>query len=99
MKTTVTILSAIFILQINFLFGNNDGSPSSSTNREPSSTTIISLAPLTPKEASFEEEVPITNLNILAPVTPKEATFEDEAPTIELIQVAPVTPKEATFED
>jgi hypothetical protein len=98
MKTTVTILSILFIFQINVLFGNNDGSPSSS-NRELSSTTIISLAPLTPKEASFDEDVPLTNLEILAPVTPKEATFGDEAPTIDLIQLAPVTPKEATFED
>ena len=70
-----------------------------------SSNEISALAPVTPKEADFED---ITfneaTLLTLAPTTPKEATFDDENSTQEfdatfMRTVAPVTPKEAVFED
>jgi len=67
------------------------------------------LAPVTPKEAFFNdvEPRPITEINHLAPITPKEATFEDIKAEFQIESINPLllqklvpqTPKEAEFED
>ena len=68
--------------------------------------TITSLAPVTPKEATFNDNIPEERTNInLAPVTPKEATFEDadysstEITSEFLREIAPVAPAFADFDD
>jgi hypothetical protein len=95
---TIMMISAVFILQINSLFASYDGVPAK-VNKEMNFSAVLTLAPTTPKEATFEEMAPVAELLISAPVTPKEATFGDEAEDIILISFASVTPKEATFED
>jgi hypothetical protein len=61
-------------------------------------TTINLLAPTTPEEASFEDEIQPDLLN-LKPETPVEATFEEfEVTPVSIWLLAPVTPFEVTFE-
>jgi hypothetical protein len=98
MKTTTIILATLLILQVNSIFASNDGVPVKA-NRETDFNAVILSAPATPKEATFEEMVPVIKTISLSPITPKEATFEEMAPVIEPINPAPVTPKEASFED
>lgn len=63
------------------------------------------LAPLTPMEASFDEDIiPETDRNellmTLSPSTPIEADFEEDALNNGImISLIPVAPKEADFED
>jgi hypothetical protein len=92
----ISILTAIFVLQISPLLANSDGT-SVSLRKEIS----ISVAPTVPKEATFED-IPefeiynaMTDLKGLAPVTPEEATFEDDT----VIDLTPVTPAKAGFEE
>ena len=96
MKTIATILAAILILQVNFLFANKDGVPLN-TNKEMNISSILISAPVTPKEATFEEPA-VAEMIVLAPVTPKEATFEDESGDLFITSLAPVTPAEAGFD-
>ena len=60
------------------------------------------LAPSTPAEADFNEDVVLlTDISILAPVTPPEAEFdeEDESFLMNYSILAPVTPLEAGFDE
>jgi hypothetical protein len=98
MKTITIILATLLILQINSLFASNDGVPMKA-NKEMSFNAVLSLAPVTPKEATFEEMATAAETFILAPVTPKEAAFEDEAEDLSITNLAPVTPAEADFND
>ena len=102
MKTTTTILIAIFALQINILSANNEGvSRNSNSNTEITSNSIVSLAPVTPAIADFEESAASSELLQLAPRTPSEASFEDSnnEDNILTVDLAPVTPAEAEFND
>jgi hypothetical protein len=89
-----TILSAIFVLQFSTIFANSDGT-SVSLKKEYS----ISVAPTTPKEATFEDvpemNTTMINLSGLAPVTPMEATFEDDP----VVDLTPVAPAEVDFNE
>lgn len=38
----------------------------------------ITLAPITPIEATFEDNMIFVDIDMLKPITPKEATFEDD---------------------
>lgn len=98
MKTITIILTTLFILQVNSLFSNNDGVPVKSIKEMNFSTVLIS-APVTPKEATFEETGSAAEIFILTPVTPKEAPFEEETEEISISGLAPVTPAEADFSD
>ena len=98
MKTITTLLATLLILQINFIFANNDGVPVK-TVREMNFSAVQLSTPVTPKEATFEEMTPAAEILILAPVTPTEASFEDEAEDISIASLAPVTPAEADFND
>ena len=110
MKTTINISvkRAILIftlfsgLQIPLMMA------SSPVNAGPAKNTldISTLAPVTPKEATFNDNIPEERTYFkLAPVTPKEATFEDadyasaEITSEFLREVAPVTPASADFDD
>jgi hypothetical protein len=95
---TITIIIAALLLQVNLLFASSDGVPVKET-KEMNFNTLNFLAPVTPKEATFEETAPVPEILIPAPVTPKEATFEDEAEDININNLAPVTPSEADFSD
>jgi hypothetical protein len=118
MKTTINIAAkrallifALFSgLQVQLLMAH-------SVSAGPAKTTldITTLAPVTPKEATFNDEATLNdNDNLpeartyvnLAPVTPKEATFDDDDDyagtgiTNEFLrEVAPVTPAFADFDD
>jgi hypothetical protein len=95
------IISVIFILQFSNIFASSDGASLS-----PRKEFNISLAPSTPKEATFEEitesNATIADFSLLAPVTPKEATFNDDTDAdydLMINDLAPVTPAEADFNE
>ncbi|MCX6250222.1 MAG: hypothetical protein NTX61_05665 [Bacteroidetes bacterium] len=98
MKTTTIILAAIFALQVNFLFAANDGVPLKSGAELNYNSSMI-LAPVTPKEATFEDLSFSYEFSVLAPVTPTEAFFEDAIEEVININLVPVTPFEADFND
>ncbi len=99
MKTTTIILAAIFTLQVGILFAENDNISTSVIN-ETSAITLVSLAPSTPVEATFEEIITVNEMVSLVPLTPAEATFEEmPSDMISLVMLAPVTPATADFQD
>lgn len=98
MKTTLIITLTLIIFQINTLFAGNKTSPVTETRETTSAITAI-YPPSAPKEATFEDMVPVAESAILAPVTPAEATFEDAPEETCIVNLAPVTPKEADFTD
>jgi hypothetical protein len=111
MKTINQFLTGIFLLSVTLLFA---GDPKYSIGKAEVNNLIPSvyrseLAPVTPKEAGFNDYdlMPFPAISHLAPITPKEATFEDlysESNILfinpEILQkIAPETPREAGFED
>ncbi len=98
MKTIVTI-TGLILFEVSILFAES---------YEGNLNNFV--APVTPKEATFDDSDGFETLlmsehliRILAPSTPKEATFED-IETIGIVfpdplSLAPVTPKEADFSD
>lgn len=105
MKTKIYILTALMLLSVHCLFANGHILPESD-GYEPitiHAAWIISLAPETPKEASFDDISLVENLILLGnltPVTPLEADFEDAIPenTLDLSSLKPILPVEADFE-
>lgn len=112
MKTTINIAAkrAILILtlfsgiQISTLMAKSPGYSGPAKNN----LDLPSLAPATPKEATFQDNIPEEKSYVnLAPFTPKEATFEDDnnnntgtgITSDFLREVAPITPDFADFED
>ena len=93
-KILTIIFTAVFIFHFSSIFASNDG-----TSVSPKKELSISIAPTTPKEATFEDNFDMNTemitLSVLAPVTPKEATFDDDP----VVDLAPVTPVEAEFEE
>jgi hypothetical protein len=98
MKTTFTILATLLTLHINLLFAGNDVTSLNSTSGA-NTKNILELAPLTPREATFEDVATTFEFSTLAPRTPFEATFGDEVDGNNKIILAPVTPVEADFSD
>ena len=122
MKTTFYISAIIFGLQSNLIFAARGDAQSLYSAVIPGMTTeiiydlpvipvmsfpeITNLAPVTPKEADFNDSAPVpanTSVNdILLPMTPREADFSDsDADMLNLLVpvLAPSTPKEADFKD
>jgi hypothetical protein len=113
MKTTIYILTALFVMNFTFLSAGNQKiiivKANGTTFRISHNPNNSDLALVVPKEALFNdsEPRPSAEINRLAPITPKEATFEDgkvEFPdqplnSLLLEKFAPITPKEAEFED
>jgi hypothetical protein len=111
MKTIINSLIAVWILSATMLFAG--GADPNFSSGLPLSTggnafklnntemVISKLAPVTPREADFEESVVMLQVTIrqLSPVTPKETDFEDADAivTVASLQLAPVTPPEADF--
>ena len=98
MKTITIFLAASFLLILSSVFGNNEGVPARSY-KEAVLNSVFFSAPATPKEATFEDLIPASEVNLLAPVTPKEASFDDEDDEIILTGLALVIPAEADFAD
>jgi hypothetical protein len=97
MKATSVIFAAVLTLHAGILFAGNDNiSPAAN---EISSISMISLAPATPAEATFED-MEIISMAYLVPSTPAEATFDDMPALIPSAgDLSPVTPGLAEFED
>ncbi|MDP4282693.1 MAG: hypothetical protein Q8867_11200 [Bacteroidota bacterium] len=106
MKTTVTTLIIVFLSILASSFSAISAEPINK-NKLPvdPAKLVICLAPVTPVEATFDEEtihaIPAAMLAWCAPETPSEASFDEGYPEVSLAEIiaAPVTPKEATFDD
>ena len=66
--------------------------------------SALSLIPVTPKEAGFDDGFAVEpmndQINILSPSTPKEADFEDNiTPVNDDLSLIPTTPEQAGFEE
>ena len=97
----------IFLLNIGHVFAGID-IESPVVTASITESFLKSLAPVTPREAGFDEELPGMDINMsigsLAPVTPQTASFDDivtsEISIREILQLlAPKTPKEVDFND
>ncbi len=94
----MTLIAAILVLQSTILFAGNETVSALESNAG-NNFSIVSLAPVTPATATFEDFTTVTTFD-LAPVMPVEATFEEmpaEAFTVQAL--APLTPAEADFSD
>jgi hypothetical protein len=96
MKTTM-ILTAVLLLNVTVLFAGKNTNITTSASEAPA-ISLNNLAPVTPKEATFEETV--VDFTNLAPITPKEADFEENTDTLNIYiqSLAPVNPAIADFE-
>lgn len=81
MKKVVMIILMMVAFSV---YGEGDrvSTTTVNTNSEVSVNALISLTPITPKEATFEEEISIIDINMLKPITPKEATFDEDTTKI-----------------
>jgi hypothetical protein len=110
MKTKIQILTALLVMNLTLLYA---GDPKinimkADLNKENISFNRTDLAPVTPKEAFFNdsEAQPVSEISFLAPITPKEAIFEDyneeffiQSLSQILKKIAPETPDEAEFDN
>jgi hypothetical protein len=98
MKATTIIIITVLSLHASFLFASNDFPPIS-TNIDASSSYCVSLMPITPAEATFEDDATF-DMNELMPMTPAEAAFDDmPSETTSIVNLAPMTPASADFDD
>jgi hypothetical protein len=99
MKATITIFAAALILNAGIMFAANETTSASAT-ADHTSISSLSLAPVMPNEADFNDVAPdiFTDVIRLAPVTPSEADFSDSTAIIDIHALAPVTPVTADFE-
>ena len=61
MKATSVIMAAVLALQVNALFAGNKNSYETPVTNEHSSNSLISFAPTTPVEATFENDTTLTD--------------------------------------
>lgn len=84
MKTAIFIISLIFLLSAGTVFAGND-LESPGINVSISENLLKILAPVTPKEANFDEDfsgmVKNSSIQSLAPTTPETAGFDEPTPT------------------
>jgi hypothetical protein len=111
MKTMINILTVLFVMNFTLLSAGNPKViiVKAKVKADDIAFHDAELAPVTPKEAFFNdvEPRPLTEINHLAPITPKEATFEDIKAVFQIESINPLllqklvpqTPKEAEFED
>jgi hypothetical protein len=98
MKTTITILAAVLTLNAGILFAG----ATTFSGTETIESSIVTLAPATPIEATFEDaNIAVIDFSAIIPSTPAEADFSDVAPEagIDLTNLVPVTPAVADFND
>jgi hypothetical protein len=101
-KRAILIVTLFMGFQVQFLMAN----PPSVSHPVNNSIDLSALAPVTPREATFDDIVPekAPSMVSIAPSTPVEATFDDYDSSTEislelLREVAPLTPAEADFND
>src|ERR1039457_6623482 len=107
MKTAIFTISVIFLLNAGIVFAGND-IESPVLNATITESLLKTLAPVTPKEASFDEEITGMDKDLtigsLAPTTPKTASFDDtiimDMSLKDILHLlAPKSPKEVEFND
>jgi hypothetical protein len=107
MKTKIGLIIAITAFNYNLVTGSGNlfALPDSPVELNTSSE-LLSAAPVTPKEATFDEEVTGYEINnniiLIVPTAPTEAFFEDNTPEViinDYTLLAPSTPKEASFDN
>ena len=107
MKTAILTISVIFLLSVRTVYAGND-LESPGANASINESLLKNLAPVTPKEANFDEEFLGMDKNLtiesLAPTSPKTATFDDtitrEMSMKEILRLlAPKSPKDVDFND
>jgi hypothetical protein len=107
MKTAIFTLIVIFLLSAGSVFAGND-LESPILNESITESLLKTLAPVTPKEASFDEVISGTgsdfSVGSLAPTTPKTAGFDDtlqmEMSLKDILHLlAPKSPAEVDFND
>jgi hypothetical protein len=111
MNTTINIagknsILIIILITATFCIPSLMAKSPSVTTSDINRSGLTALAPVTPKEATFDDLVPekAPVMVSIAPATPREATFDDDTVTAEistdlLKKVAPVTPAESDFDD
>jgi len=108
MKTmkTIYVLAAFLGMPFSTIYAAGFLSEApASLNSKTSYTTSVTISPVTPSVATFEEitlsDATMPESTGLIPGTPSEADFNDEAPSaaVSTAMLAPVTPKEADFEE
>jgi hypothetical protein len=107
MKTKMMIITTM--LAVSFAYTSVGKTGTNISSDQPvelrSADNVAIIAPVTPKEAMFEEGIvgyeTSDELQSFAPVTPREADFSDEAPVTQerLFPVGPIVPSEATFDE
>ena len=97
MKSLKFIIAIALTLQIGVLFAGNERlTPVMEVN---STAIMMTLAPMTPVEATFEEAV-VDAFFGLSPITPEVASFEDfSVEMVSAMDLSPVVPSEADFTD
>ena len=98
MKTLKYILALGLVLNVSLLFAGSDNEIAGSP---PATDMTATLAPVTPKVATFEDSPDLTGTACpsLVPELPAFASFdEDETVSISSDMLAPGIPSEATFE-
>ena len=98
MKSVKFIIAVALPLQIGVLFAGNESlTPVMEVN---SAVSMMTLAPSTPVEATFEEVIVDNTFFGLSPVTPEFASFEDfSVELVSVMDLSPVVPSEADFSD
>jgi hypothetical protein len=97
MKATIFLAAVVLTLQVNALLAASDGAAIKSDANTP---VTISLAPVTPASAPFEE-TNIFSISDLSPVTPPAADFSDAStqPDVKKTVLSPSSPSMAGFDD
>jgi hypothetical protein len=100
-STILTICITVVLMISGDLLFAGSSNPANPVSKAHNGLSLISLAPATPLEATFEDMPSelIFSVN-LAPTTPAVADFEDAGTDlqIDLESLAPATPTEADFE-
>lgn len=93
MKATTIIIALVLGLQTLNLFATN--------NYDNCPTCVVTLAPTTPSEATFDDFATLTDFVSLVPVTPVEADFSEVVPETNatLLDLSPITPTFADFDE
>ncbi|MGE5425423.1 MAG: hypothetical protein ACM3N9_08655 [Syntrophothermus sp.] len=97
---TKTYIALIVLLALSFNLSAVEAYTVKGVDVPPSGINI--MAPVTPNEATFEEDFMISLPLNLAPVTPDFADFNEALPdpaANELLNASPVVPEEATFDE
>ena len=99
MKAIPFIIAVALILQVSNLLAHNSF-PRTNENKDANASLSVSLIPITPTEATFDDVTMSYDIASLAPVTPAEAEFSDAVPSanVDLKWLAPVAPNTADFD-